>query len=436
MRLPLAALVLCAACRGDRAQPSKSGSGSTFSVVTAPVLLDGGTAGTTSADEIEPNDGEDVATPLALGATARGKLDADGDVDYYRLEVAQAGALDVALTAIDGFDLSLELEDASGTVLAKSDRGAARVKEGLPNFGVQPGRYTLVVRGKRFEPAKPKPKKLKKGEKAPAEPPKASGPSPVYELTAKVTVPTGNLEREPDDDRGTAIDLIIGDAASGYVGWLGDADVWKLDVQALSAKNAIDIELSAVEGTALALDVADGIGQPLISRKGPRGAPLIVRGLLPMVPAGAPPYHYLTIRGDRSNPETPYQVVVRAHELIPDGEIEPDDTPEHPMTMPADRTSLHGTWTPGDADCYAVPVTSAARTVEATVDPKDVDLTLELVVEGKVVVKSEHPGAGVAEKVSGSVPAGKRAVLRVRGGDPAAVGEGTYDIVVTDSGAP
>jgi len=213
--------------------------------------------------------------------------------------------------------------------------------------------------------------------------------------------------------------------------------VWKLDVEALSAKNAIDIEISAVEGTALWLEVADGIGQPLISRKAPRGAPLIVRGLVPVVPAGAPPYHYLTVRGDRSNPETPYQLVVRAQrDLVADGEIEPDDTPEHPMTMPADLTTLHGTWTPGDTDCYAVAVTGAARTVEATVNPKDVDLSLELVIDGKVATKSEHPGAGVAEKVSGSVPAGKRAVFRVRGGDPAAAGEGTYDIVVSDSGTP
>ena len=436
MRAALAALALCAACRGDKVQPSKNGSGSTFTVVTAPVLLDGGTVGT-SADEIEPNDGEDVATPLALGATARGKLDADGDVDYYRIEVGKAGALEATLTGIEGFDLALELEDASGAVLAKSDRGGAHIVEGLPNVGVAPGRYTLVVRGKRFEPPRPKPKKLKKGERPPPpEPPKATGPSPVYELTAKVTQPSGNLEREPDDDRGTAIDLIIGDTASGFVGWTADADVWKLDVEALSAKNAIDIELSAVEGTALWLEVADGIGQPLISRKGPRGAPLLVRGLVPVVPAGAPPYHYLTVRGDRSNPETPYQIVVRAHALVPDGEIEPDDTPEHPMAMPADRASLKGTWTPGDTDCYALAVTGASRSVEATLDPKDVDLALELVVEGKVTAKADHPGAGAEERVSGSVPAGKRAVFRVRGADATAVGEGTYDIAITDSASP
>jgi hypothetical protein len=428
-------MTVLAACHGsERQQPSKTGSGA-FEIVTKPVLLDGG-AGPSASDEVEPNDGEDVATPLALGATLRGKLDADGDVDMYRIEVAQAGALSVSVTGIEGYDLALDVEDASGALLARSDRGGARVLEGIPNLGVQPGRYTIVVRGKRFEAAKPKPKKLKKGEKPAVVPDAPKGASPVYELTAKVAAPSGNIEREPDDDRGTAIDLIVGDPASGFVGWTNDADVWKLNVEALSAKNAIDIEVSAVEGTALALEVADGIGQPLLSRKGPRGAPLIVRGLVPVVPAGAPPYHYLTVRGDKSNPETPYQIKVVAHDLVPDGEIEPDDTPEHPMVMPADRTSLKGTWTPGDADCYALAVTPAARTVEATLDPKDVDLALELVVEGKVVAKADHPGAGAEEKLSGSVPAGKKAVFRVRGADASATGEGTYDIAIQDTGAP
>ncbi len=434
----LGLLLSLAGCHGDKPPPPpKTGSGGSFDVVTQPVLLDGG-AGTSTSDEIEPNDGEDIATPLALGATLRGKLDADGDVDYYRIEVAQAGALAVEVSAIDGFDLALEVEDASGAVIARSDRGGVRIKEGVPNLGVATGRYTIVVRGKRFEPPKSRPKKLKKGEKAPPEPPRATGPSPVYELTAKVSAPAGNIEREPDDDRGTAIDLIVGDVASGYVGWTGDADVWKLNVEALSAKNAIDIEVSAVDGTALALEVADGIGQPLLSRKGPRGAPLIVRGLLPVVPAGAPPYHYLTVRGDKSNPETPYQIKVVAHDLVPDGEIEPDDTPERAMAMPADRTTLHGTWTPGDADCYSLPVTAAPRVVEAFVDPQgsNVDLAIELVIDGKVTAKADHPGAGAQEKISGSVPAGKRAVFRVRGGDPNATTEGTYDIVISDTGAP
>jgi hypothetical protein len=105
------------------------------------------------------------------------------------------------------------------------------------------------------------------------------------------------------------------------------------------------------------------------------------------------------------------------------------------MTMPPDRQTLHGTWTPGDADCYALPVADKSRSFDATVDPKDIDLAIELVVDGKVIAKADHPGAGAEEKLTASVPANKRGVVRVRGGDPNATAEGTYDITISDGAA-
>jgi len=110
-----------------------------------------------------------------------------------------------------------------------------------------------------------------------------------------------------------------------------DKDVWKLSLEALSAKNAIDIEVGSVEGLALELVVADHLGQTVLDRKAPRGAALVVRGLLPIIPQGAPPFHYLTVRGDKSNPETPYQLKVSEHTIATDAELEPDDTPEKPF---------------------------------------------------------------------------------------------------------
>src|SRR5262249_59850200 len=112
-----------------------------------------------------------------------------------------------------------------------------------------------------------------------------------------------------------ANDLIVGDTGIGFVGWNNDADAWKLSVETLSAKNAIDVEVSAVEGVALELDVDDGIGQSILVRKAPRGAALVVRNLLPVVPQNSPPFHYFTIKGAGSNPETPYQLRATAHVL-------------------------------------------------------------------------------------------------------------------------
>ncbi len=438
----LALLAAVSSC-GNKNRQKRAGDAAPVEVVQQPLGGDAGAGSGASADEVEPNDGDDVATPLPLGTTLRGRIDSDSDADFYKLDLKDPGALGLELTAVEGVDLTLEVLDAGTTTIARSDRGGVRVREGVPNLGVTPGRYTVVIRAKKAPPAKPgkpapAPKKGAAKTGAPAPSPNDAGivattAAPVYEITAKVTAPAAGSEREPDDDRGTANDLIVGDNASGFVGWAGDADVWKLSVEALSAKNVVDVEVSAVEGVSLTLELADGVGKVLLSRKAPKGAALIVRGLVPVVPAGAAPYQYLTVKADRSNHETPYQL--RVSEKVPaqDAEVEPDDSPDRAMAF-ADRTVVHGTWAPGDIDYYALPVEQAARTVEITIEPPaDADLSAEVQIDGKPVAKGERPGKGAQEKFTASIPAGVSALLRLRGTDSSA--EGTYDITLQDGPA-
>lgn len=426
-------LVIACACVipacGKSTQKRTDRDAAAVQVVTQPVIGDGGTGPAT--DEVEPNDGDDTATALALGATVRAKIEPETDVDTFKIAVTETGALAVEVSGIDGVDLILEIEDVGGTVLAKSDRGGARIKEGVPNLGVSPGTYRAVVKMKKAPP--PKATKPKKGQK-PIDAGIEVVPAPVYEISARMAPPAPNAEREPDDDRGTAQDLIVGDAVTGFIGWSGDADVWKLSVETLSEKNAIDIEVGAVEGVSLSIDVSDGIGNPLVTRKGPRGQPLVVRGIVPIVPDGAPPFHYVTIKADKSNPETQYQLRVVAKIPQPDAEIEPNDAPEKAMPVPTDRTVVHGVWTPGDVDCFAIGTDAAARTVDITVDvPSESDLDAELLVDGKSVAKGDKKGKGVVEKLVGQVPANARAVIRVKGTD--ASGEGSYDVQIAEGPA-
>jgi hypothetical protein len=221
---------------------------------------------------------------------------------------------------------------------------------------------------------------------------------------------------------------VIGETVTGHVGWTGDADVWKLSVEALTEKNLLELEVAAVENVALTVEIADGIGQQIVSRKAPRGAPLVIRGLAPVVPQGAPPFHYVTIRGDRSNPEVAYQLKVGARPRGTDPELEPNDTPEKAMAIPADRTVIaDASWGPGDVDCYAIPPEATARTLELHVDtPAQADLRLELLVNGKSIATADQKGKGAQEKISGAVPAGGRAVLCVRGSE--ASQEGKYGL--------
>jgi hypothetical protein len=104
------------------------------------------------------------------------------------------------------------------------------------------------------------------------------------------------------------------------------------------------------------------------------------------------------------------------------------------MAFPADRKSLHAHWSTGDIDCFALPPESAARTLDISIDtPNELDLGIDVLVEGKVVAKVDHPGKGAAEKLAATVPAGARAVIRVHGSDSA--GDTTYELVVNEGNA-
>jgi len=445
------ATVALAAC-GNSSNPAgahRTGSAAPVELVQAPVFSDAraGSSGRTApgapTDEAEPNDGVDTATPLVLGGTVRGRIGTDGDVDEYRIDVPSAGALAVMVSAVDGMDLTLEIIDDSGDSVARSDRGAARSVEGVPNLGVTPGRYTAIVRAKKPPPPKPKPAKPTKPPKkgAPPPPPEPApvpdtqppaGPAPVYEITASLAQPATGAEREPDDDRGAANDLVAGEPGTGYIGWTGDIDAWKLSLEALSGKDVVDLEIGAIDGVALTLELTDAAGGALLTRHAARGAPLLVKSVLPAVAAGAPPFFYLIVRGDRSNPDTPYAIKVTARVLEPDTETEPDDTLDHPFVFPADRTTVHASLTPGDTDCFALPINPAARDVDLTLEPRgDVDLVAELVVDGKVVAKSDQ-AAGAAERLHGKIPASAVAIVRVTG----KATSGDYDVKLHDADEP
>jgi hypothetical protein len=421
-------------CRGSNTRTKRTGSAAPVEVINEPQLTDAGRGPGPNADEIEPNDGDEVATPMSVGGTARGKIEPEADADYYHLTLDKPGVLAVTLSGVEGMDLSVELADASGVTLAKSDRAAARGKEGLPNVGLTAGRYTLIVKQVKKKAAKPA--KPKKGAPPPAPEPPPPAAVPVYELSAQLIDPGKGGEREPDDDRGTANDLIVADNATGFVGWAGDRDVWKLSVETLSDKNLLDVHVSAIEGIALELEISDGLGQSLATRKAPKGAPLVMRGLMPNVPQGAPPFHYLTVRADKSNPETAYTLHATARIAGTDEEIEPNDLVDKPYMMPTDRTVVHATWSPGDIDCFGLAPAGTARQIDISVDtPAEINLDVELVLDGKAVAIGNKGGKGVVEKLTALAPANTRPVVRIKNPDANANADVKYDVSIQESTA-
>src|SRR6185312_5420572 len=124
--------------------------------------------------------------------------------------------------------------------------------------------------------AKPKPPpKPKKG----APPPVDAGvaaptPSPPYALSVElIDQPPALTEIEPDDDAGTALEVLLADAVHGWLGWSGDVDLWKLALQGVGPSYCIDVDVSGVDNVALTVTIMDAGGDKLLTRKGGKGGP-------------------------------------------------------------------------------------------------------------------------------------------------------------------
>jgi hypothetical protein len=388
--------------------------------------------------EREPNERPAEANALPLDAVGRGRLDAPTDVDRYRIPIDKPGALTVMVSGLAATDLVVELRDSADAVLARSDRGGAKVSEGVGGYPVMPGAYDVVVRSF-SKPVKAKAKgkadKGKTGAEEVAAP--ATGttapvvvvePSEEYEVIATFTDATSTAvaggerqELEPNPDAGTASDLAIGEGVGGLIGWASDVDVWKVSTEVLAANNALDFEISAVEGVTLTVEVRDGMSRPQTTRKGGRGRPVTIRGYVPKIPEGTPQILYVAVSGDRSHPQLGYSLKGSARLVGEAEELEPNDKPElaQPFSVTgADgdlaTTTLHARWEPGDVDCFAIPTAAARRRVEVTVSVADNgNVAAELLVGGRVVATSDEP-VGKLEHLVGEVPAGAKAVVRVK----------------------
>src|SRR5688572_18629608 len=113
MKQWLVLIAIAAACRGGNSKTKRTGSAAPVEVITHPQLPDAGRGAGLNIDEIEPNDGDEVATPLGIGGTARGKIEPETDVDYYHVTIDRAGFMQATLSGIEGVDLLVELADSS-----------------------------------------------------------------------------------------------------------------------------------------------------------------------------------------------------------------------------------------------------------------------------------------------------------------------------------
>jgi hypothetical protein len=372
--------------------------------------------------EHEPNEGPGEASPLPVPGGVQGVLDGEVDVDVFAVEVGADAMLRVELSAVPELDLLLEIRDAQGTVIAKSDRGGAGIAEGVPNLGVSKGSYFAAVR-EFVKPRKaPRAAKGKKGAKPPpvdAAPSGRQGPSAPYRLSARIEAVQALAERERNDDPASAGDLYLADQVRGFVGWTGDLDVWKLSLEGLGAQNAVDVEVSGVPGLVLTLEILDAGGKPIVARKGGKDGPVAIRSLVAAPAEGAPPFLHVKVSADRSNPVDAYTLKVSPRLLDLDEEAEPNDTAERATPLRAagaESGTMRATHGAGDVDSFALEATTGPLLLDLSVEvPGGVDFALEARGPGGAILGSADAGkSGERERLSGVViPAGTRAIVTV-----------------------
>jgi serine/threonine-protein kinase len=162
--------------------------------------------------EHEPNNTPGYANLLPQGAL-RGTIgatinDREGDVDYFRVPAGKGPrTLHARLEGIPGVDLVLELFDAQGRRIAKSDARGRGVGEWLQPTAIGPTEAYLAVREVWIE----------------GTPPTANALDP-YTLTARWGPPQPDWELEPNDWPTAATPLSASGRVRGYLGSAEDRD--------------------------------------------------------------------------------------------------------------------------------------------------------------------------------------------------------------------
>jgi hypothetical protein len=393
-------------------------------------------------DEAEPNNEPAAAGTLAVPGGVKGTLDGPSDVDVYAVKVPAQGVLSARLSGIAGVDLVLELQDATGELLAHSDRAPANEIEGIPNFAVDPGDYYLVVSEYVHKRRKGGPR---------------TGPSPVYALTVAVDdEPAEHFEREPNETPEGAGELVVDTEERGYLGWRDDVDVWRVvpaaaadDAEAgegaapgnapwvpvaqaspggappdaadagVGPQHALALEVVGVPWVTPKLELLDDDGAVLLARDGAQGKGITVTNVA-LPPAGTG--YQVRLSGKRSNPVEPYRILVSRRLVNPGGEIEPDDTAEHAISLVAPGSEEGGTrrgvLDRGDTDAYRLGDAHPRQLLNVSVAPTaSANVAVEVLSGGASLARADGGGRGAREQLTAvAVPALQDVIITVTGG--------------------
>ncbi|HET7787844.1 MAG TPA: hypothetical protein VFL36_17865 [Myxococcales bacterium] len=189
--------------------------------------------------EQEPNDDPQHAN--AIHETAVGYLAPAGDQDWFLVHTDAPAVLHAELSGADRADLELAVYgSASGkpALLARVNEGGPREVEVAPAVGLPAGDSYVLVQS---APRQLEGKWVRDAEDR----------QNPYKLLVQISPDDGSIEREPDNEVGTAQVLALPISVKGFIWPRKDVDFFRFHVEA--GHKPVSIFLSAVRGVDLAL---------------------------------------------------------------------------------------------------------------------------------------------------------------------------------------
>jgi hypothetical protein len=368
-------------------------------------------AGPPVLTEKEPNDSATTALVLERTTIVEANLGADvarPDVDWYLLKASLPRTVDFQATCPNGGDISLEVVDESGGVLAQVNAGGAGAAERLPNLDVSSKTFVRVVA-------------LKKG---------VGG---AYVVTAKFSERMPGYELEPNERKVDATPVALGQAISGSIGHGGDVDWFRYELPAdevpppvedldagvidagapvdagavVEKRLALRVDISAVEGVSMDLQILTEAEAVLFAAKSKENGPLSLRNV---GVRAADRVIYLAVRSapigtgkdlhKGANAELSYTLTVAPEDTSGNAEFEPNDEASRATELPP-NSYRDGFISPkGDVDVFRLVTDgpSIAKLQLSGVDKVDLVLSVIKPLEGKPEEVLLRANEGVARE--------------------------------------
>ena len=384
-------------------------------------VLDAGPvdAGPPVLTEKEPNDTAAAALVLERTSIVEANLGADPqkpDVDWYVLKASLPRTVDFQATCPNGGDISLEVVDENGGVLASVNAGGLGASERLPNLDVSAKTFVRVVAQKK-------------------------GVGGAYMVTAKFADRMPGYELEPNERKVDATAVALGQAISGSIGHGNDVDWYRyelpsdepapvpdgldageadggavdagVDAGVLAEKRlALRVDISAVEGVSMDLQILTEAEAVLFAAKSRENGPLSLRNV---GVRASDRVIYLAIRSAAigagkdthkgANPDLSYTLTVAPEDTSGNAEFEPNDEPSRATELPP-NSYRDGFISPkGDVDVFRLVTDgpSIAKLQLSGVDKVDLVLSVIKPVEGKpeeVLLKANEGVAREPEQLN------------------------------------